>query len=204
MTFIQCECGKFQAELTDFPKNSPGRLACYCDDCQTYLHYLGRADLLDSAGGTEVIPVYPAEFNILKGKEVLQCLRLSPNGLNRWYTTCCKTPIGNSRPKFPWVGLIHRVYNVKDPSFLEKTFGPVRSRIQGRFAKGTPPKGTSQKLTFKDFLAVFPFLLKGAVLGKSKNSPLFHRDGVTPIVTPKILSLEERNQIRQKLGFAKV
>lgn len=197
---IQCECGKFRAELTHFPRHTPGRLACYCDDCQAYLHHLGRADLLDAAGGTEVIPAYPSEVKILEGREVLRCLLLTEKGLPRWYTSCCRTPVANTRPGFPWVGFLHRVYSVKDPAYLERTFGPVRSRIQGRFAKGTPPKGTSSKLSVKDFFAVLPFLLKGALFGKAKNSPFFEKDGVTPIVAPKILSDAERAAVRKELG----
>lgn len=100
---IGCECGKFRAELEKFPGNTPGRLVCYCDDCQTYMHYLKRTDLLDSAGGTEIIPIYPSEMKILQGREVLKCIRLSPKGLHRWTTTCCNTPIGNIQPGFPWI-----------------------------------------------------------------------------------------------------
>lgn len=197
----QCECGKFGAELTGFPKNTPGRLMCYCDDCQTYLHFLGRTDLLDSAGGTEIIPVYPAEYKITKGHDSLSCLRLSPNGLFRWYTSCCNTPIGNIQPKFPWIGNLSRIYTVKDPNLLEKTLGPIKSRIQGRFAQGTLPKGTADKLGFKDIAAVVPFLLKGLLLGKAKPSPFYQKDQTTPIVSPRILSLEERNEVRKRLGF---
>ena len=198
---IQCECGAFHAELTAFPRNTPGRLACYCDDCQTYLHYLGRADLLDSAGGTEVIPVYPAEMKLTQGREFLQCTRLAPNGLLRWSTTCCNTPIANTRPGFPWLGILHKPYTVKDAQYLEKTLGAVKSRIKGRFARGTPPEGTSANIGFKDAFTVLPFLLKGRILGKAKPSPFLKEDGVTPIVPPYVLSLEERNLIRQKLGF---
>jgi hypothetical protein len=100
---IQCECGAFRAQLLNFPRNTPGRLACYCDDCQTFAHHLNRVDLLDGAGGTEVIPVYPAEIQIDAGREVLKCLRLSSGGLYRWYASCCDTPVANVRPGFPWV-----------------------------------------------------------------------------------------------------
>src|SRR6476646_2142775 len=105
---IQCECGRFRAELTSFPRNTPGRLACYCDDCQTYAHFLGRADLLDAAGGTEVVPAYPAEVKFVAGKELLACTRLSPRGMFRWSTTCCNTPIANTMPGFPWAGIFYR------------------------------------------------------------------------------------------------
>lgn len=198
---IQCECGKFRAQLEGFPHNTPGRLACYCDDCQIYAHYLKRTDLLDAAGGTEVVPVYPSDMKIVEGREHLKCLRLSPNGLYRWYAGCCNTPVANVRPGFPWVGIVHRAYNVKDRGYLEKTFGPIKSRIQGRFARGTPPRGTASKIDFKGFMTVLPFLLKGMWAGKAKSSPFFEKDGATPIVQPLVVSLEERNAIRQRLGF---
>jgi hypothetical protein len=198
---IQCECGAFRAQLRNFPHNTPGRLACYCDDCQTFAHHLNRADLLDGAGGTEVIPVYPAEIQIDAGLEVLKCLRLSPGGLYRWYANCCSTPVANVRPGFPWVGLVHRVFTVKDPSYLDRTFGVIKSRIMGRYARGTPPSGTAEKIDFKGFVTVMPFIIKGLLMGKAKRSPFFAEDGRTPIVPAIVLSLQERSAIRQRLGF---
>ena len=35
-------------------------MVCYCDDCQAFLHYLGRADLLDALGGTDIVQMAPA------------------------------------------------------------------------------------------------------------------------------------------------
>lgn len=198
---IQCECGAFRAQLLSFPRNTPGRLACYCDDCQTFAHHLNRADLLDGAGGTEVIPVYPAEIRIDAGREVLKCLRLSPNGLYRWYASCCNTPVANVRPGFPWVGLVHRLFTVKDPSYLDRTFGAIKSRVMGRYARGMPPRGTAEKIDFRVFITVMPFIIKGLLAGKGKRSPFFAEDGQTPIVPPVVLSLAERNAIRQRLGF---
>lgn len=198
---IQCECGQFRAQLANFPSNTPGRLACYCDDCQTFLHYLNRADLLDSSGGTEVIPVYPAEIKIIAGRDVMKCLRLSPDGLHRWYASCCNMPVTNTRPGFPWMGTVHRVFTVQDPGYLERTLGPIKSRIMGRFAQGTPPSGTAAKIDFKGFMTVLPFLAKGALTGKGKHSPFYEADGKTPIVAPIVVSLQERNAIRHRLGF---
>lgn len=198
---IRCECGTFRADLTGLPRNTPGRLACYCDDCQTYLYALGRPELLDSAGGTEVIPVYPSEIKIISGHESLKCLRLSPQGLHRWSTTCCNMPIGNAKAGFPWMGIINRTFIVTDISYLEKTFGPIKSRILGRFARGTAPAGTSSKVKLSDMLVVLPFILKGLLRGSAKGSPFFKNDGKTPIVEPVVLALEERNRIRSSLGF---
>lgn len=69
-------------------------------------------------------------------------------------------PVANTRPGFPWLGILHRVYSVKDPGYLEQTFGPIKSRIKGGFAKGTPPSGTASDVDFRGFLNVLPFLLR--------------------------------------------
>lgn len=194
---IQCNCGTFKADAVSLPRNTPGRLACYCDDCQKYLIFLKRTDLLDKAGGTEVVPVYPSEFKILSGQEQLRCIRLSDHGLFRWRVECCNTPICNSKVGFPWVGLFHQNFTVNDPDYLKRTFGRVRSRIMGKFAKGTPPEGTANTFELKSYMSVMPFLLKGFLLRKAKNSPFYDADGNTPIVTPHVLSSDERARLDQ-------
>jgi hypothetical protein len=194
---IQCECGKFRAELNQFPKNTPGRLKCYCDDCQTYLHHLKRGDLLDENGGTEIIPFYPADIKILAGKDLIKCTRLHPAGMFRFSTTCCNTPIANTDPKRPWAGFNRR--NFGDAGVLEKTLGPIKSSIMGKYAKGTPPPGTPQTFDFKGMRIVMPYLLKGMLFGKAKGSPFFGGGG-EPIVPPKVLTREERQAARAMVG----
>lgn len=189
---IQCECGQFRARLKAFPNNTPGRLVCYCNDCQSYLRHLKRGDLLDANGGTEVIPAYPADVEILSGREHLKCTQLSPGGMFRFSTACCNTPIVNTRPKEPWTGFLRCVYTAGMGAQLDQTLGPVRSRIMGRYAKGTPPAGTPEKFNLKAFMTVMPFILKGKLFKKSRPSPFFAEDGVTPIVAPHILSEAER------------
>jgi hypothetical protein len=40
-------------------------------------------------------------------------LRLTPNGLYRWYASCCKTPLGNTLgPAIPFVGIVARTFEV--------------------------------------------------------------------------------------------
>jgi hypothetical protein len=197
---IQCECGKFRAELSKFPKSTPGRLICYCDDCQSYLHYLKRADLLDKNGGTEIIPNYPADVKIVAGKELIKCTRVVPNGMFRFATTCCNTPIANTEPNRPWAGFHRRMFTSKDPNKLEQSLGPVKSSIMGKYAKGTPPPGTPQKFSFKGMKLVLPYILKGILLKKANPSPFF-RDS-EPIVPPKVLSTDELHAARTAAGLA--
>lgn len=184
---IQCQCGQFRARLKAFPGNTPGRLVCYCDDCQRYLQHLGRSDLLDANGGTEVIPAYPADVEVLQGLEHLTCTRLSAKGTHRFSTSCCNTPVVNTRPGTPWAGFLRCMYTAADAEGPDQTLGPVRSRIMGRYAKGTPPAGTPDKFNLKAFLTVMPFMLKGKLLGKSAPSPFFVADGRTAVVVPHVL-----------------
>ncbi|MES2803463.1 MAG: DUF6151 family protein [Bdellovibrionota bacterium] len=190
---IQCDCGKFRAELTQFPKNTPGRLICYCDDCQAFLHYLKRPDLLDENGGTEIIPAYPADIKIVAGKDVVKCVRLHSKGMYRFFTSCCLTPIANTDPVRPWAGINQRMYVTKDPTLLARELGPVKASIMGKYAKGTPPAGTPQTFDFKGMVTVMPFIIKGKFLGKAKHSPFF--DNGEAIVEPKVLTAEERSKV---------
>ncbi|WP_413560957.1 DUF6151 family protein [Bdellovibrio sp. HCB209] len=195
---IQCDCGSVKAELKNLPQNTPGRCVCYCTDCQTFAHHLGRTELLDEAGGTEIIPVYPVDMKIQAGEELLRCVRLSPKGLFRWYTSCCKTPMGNTTPGFPWIGL-NGVIVERDESKRAQFFGEIKSRIEGKGAIKTPPAGTSMKTSFKDLWVILPFLLKGFIGKKMKVSPYFMANGETPVKTPQIMPLEERNRIRETI-----
>ncbi len=184
---ISCDCGGFKAELTAFPKNTPGRLACYCKDCQAFANRLGRSDVLDEYGGTEVVPAYPSELRILQGKESLKCYRLTPKGLYRWTADCCNSPLINTRPGFPWLGILHTAYKNSDPQSLEG-FGEIRCRIFGRDAVGDPPFKISEKLGLKALLTVLPFVIKGKLFKKSEGLELFESDGRTPISEPELLS----------------
>lgn len=198
---IQCECGKFRAELTQFPKNTPGRLLCYCDDCQSFMHYLNRADLLDSNGGTEIIPVYPSDFKILQGQEQLKCTRLVPDGMFRYSTKCCNTPIANTDEKRPWVGTHRRVFVAKDPKKLDEIFQQVRASIMGKYGHGILPPGTPKKFNFKGFLSVMPFLLNGILKGRKRPSPFFENE--KSIAPPYILSDDEYKKVLASAGHAR-
>lgn len=184
---IKCDCGTFKATLKRFPSNTPGRLVCYCDDCQAYLRHLGRDDLLDENGGTEVIPAYPSDIEIVSGREHLKCTRLTSKGILRFSTTCCNTPVANTAWGLPWVGVLRRVYTNSGECALER-LGPVRCRIMGQYATGSVPAGTAKRMNLKAIMTVLPFMMKGKILGKAKPSPFFEKDGLTPVVVPDVLT----------------
>ncbi|RFP87627.1 hypothetical protein DZK27_11595 [Rhodobacteraceae bacterium 63075] len=153
---------------------------CYCDDCQAFAEMIGRADVMDKWGGTEIVPAYPCDITILKGGELLCHSQVPRKRLHRFSTTCCNAPIANAMPGFPWVGLFHSVYSAADPDALGR-FGKLRSRIMGRYAKGAPNFKISDKISMRDMLVVLPFIMKGKIFGKHKGSPFFEAGGATPI-----------------------
>lgn len=200
---IQCECGQFRASINNFPNETPGRLGCYCDDCQSYLIHLNRTDLLDKSGCTEVVPVYPDNLKFKEGQKHLKCIQLAEKGTYRWFAGCCNSPIANTKAAMPWVGLFAHTFVQKNPEFLEKTFGPIKSRILGKFAKGEVASNTASKMNFLAFKTVFPFILKGKIFKRHRNSPFFESDGLEPISKPHVMNSMERESLREKFNSIK-
>jgi hypothetical protein len=172
------------------------RLVCLCNDCQAYAHYLGRVEkILDVNGGTEIIPVHPAKLQITHGKEKLSCVRLSDDGVNRWFAACCKSPVANTpRENLPYVGLFSRVLDLEDgKSSIEKTIGPVFARINGKYGIPPLPAGTSKNTPLRVMLYVIKFMLAGRMKGLGVPSPL---NGLEP----KVLSDPEYYALIEKTG----
>src|SRR5262245_55678597 len=89
---VRCRCGQVGGVVTDPSPHTVNRMVCYCDDCQAYAHQIGRADLLNDRGGSDVIQIAPAALRFTKGQDRIEGLRLTPKGLYRWYAKCCNTP----------------------------------------------------------------------------------------------------------------
>src|SRR5262245_12535850 len=93
---LRCRCGEVRGRVANASPRTVNRVVCYCDDCQAALHHLGHAELLDEHGGTDIVQVAPASLAFHAGADRIVGLRLSPKGLYRWHTSCCKTPVGNT------------------------------------------------------------------------------------------------------------
>jgi hypothetical protein len=65
----------------------------------------------------------------------------------------------------------------------------------GQYAVGSPPAGTPRKFNLRALLSVMPFMVRGKLLGKARPSPFFAADGTTPIVSPHVLSDNERTEL---------
>ena len=199
---IRCFCGAVRGVIRDISGNRGNRLVCYCDDCQSFAHFLGRADqVLDSHGGTDIFQMSPARLQITQGAEHLACMRLTAKGLFRWYTDCCKTPIGNTPPTrhLPLVGLIHCCTDLAANGRLrDAVLGPVRARVFGRFAKGdrTAPDA-HDRAPVSMFLHLAGFLLMARLRGDHKRSPFFDARTGEPIATPRVLSEDELHEVER-------
>ena len=194
---IQCSCGTLQGSIKR--TDSVNRCICYCADCQAFAHFLGRhGDILDDIGGTDIVQTQPKNVSFTAGTEKLACMKLTGNGLLRWYTTCCNTPIGNTPANFKmsFVGLIHNCLASTDQS-LGSAFGPVRARVHTQAAK-TDPKPKQIGLV-SAVLRIMGMILKSRINGDYRQTPFFAADSGQPVAKPKVLNSQEFADIMSAL-----
>lgn len=185
---LKCSCGKVQGVANNITANSGLRVVCCCDDCQNFARYLEREDVvLDEYGGTDVFQMPPSKIKITKGVEAIRCVRLSPKGIFRWYTECCKTPIGNTLSAgVPFIGVIHNFMD--DAGIREKNLGVVLGYTQTKFAKKPLPSNLNQPaFPVRIFMRLFSKVILWKLKGLNKPSPFFDSNG-SPISAPHILS----------------
>jgi hypothetical protein len=138
---LSCACRKLRGTALDVAPGNGCRVVCYCDDCQAFARFLGRSDITDAWGGTDVLQVAPRSLRLDDPSGVLACVRLSPKGMHRWYCAECRTPIGNAMSaRVPFVGLIHCFMDhASDERTRDELLGPPYYS-QGKFAAAGLPK----------------------------------------------------------------
>jgi hypothetical protein len=196
---LRCGCGAVRGVVADASPATTTRVVCYCDDCQAYAHYLGRSDLLDEHGGSDIVQVAPAALSFSQGDERIVCVRLTPKGLYRHYASCCNTPIGNSlRPGVPFVGILARDFE-SEPGGADALFGEPLGGIFGKFATGTPPEG-STKLNPRMLIKCAGAILSWRFSGRAWPHPFFDRATRSSNRPLTILSDAERAALRVHCG----
>jgi hypothetical protein len=193
---LRCRCGEVQGTVTNATPKASNRVICYCDDCQAFAHYLGRADLLDASGGTDIVQVAPAALSFQRGSQRIAGVRLTPKGLYRWYADCCKTPIGNTHsPSLPFVGIVAKLFgNRKD-----ELFGKPIGGVLGKFAIGDPPEG-SVRPNPRLIVRALGNILRWRLTGRAFPHPFFDRDTRAPSRPVTTLSPAERDALRKYCG----
>ena len=197
---IRCSCGALRAVARGVSSNRGNRLVCYCDDCQSFAHFLERADqILDPHGGTDIFQTSPARLEITEGVKHLACIRLKPGGLLRWYADCCRTPIGNTLAsrQVPFVGLIHsRTDPASDGPSRDEALGPIRAHVNGRFAKGDRAQlDAHDRAAVSTIFRFVAILLIARLRGDHKRSAFFDAETGEPIAEPRVLSADELRRV---------
>jgi hypothetical protein len=191
---LRCACGVFRGVLRSVTPRSGNRCVCYCDDCQSFAYFLGRADsILDAHGGTDIFQTSPARLEISAGEARLASLRLRPGSNTvRWYASCCRTPLGNTpaEHRVPFVGVIHSCLDTGSlGSPADAVLGPIRGRFFRRFARGDRA-GVPKGRTVLPILRLVRMILGARLRRDQLHSPFFSPEG-EPKVAPHVLSGDE-------------
>lgn len=196
---MSCRCGAVRGLVANASPKTVNRVVCYCDDCQAFAHFLGRPDLLDPQGGSDIVQMAPARLTFVQGQNNILGLRLTPKGLHRWYARCCNTPLGNMvSPAVPFVGIVSAAFDVSGQS-PDQIFGKPIAAIKGEYALGDPPpgsKGIGLALMVRTIAKVLGWRLKGLAW----PHPFFDRatgKALYPVVS---LTAEEREALRPFCG----
>lgn len=198
---LGCSCGAVSGVLLAVTPQNSSRLSCMCDDCQVYAHFLGRPDILDASGGTDLSYATQARVRISCGLHLLRGVRLSAAGLLRLYTACCNTPVAHvPSPKVAFLGIPHTFTRFQTQPFTrDQAFGPLVHRLQGRFCRGELPSGahlaTPLSLRLKASLRIF----WDSVRRQNVPSPFHVGPHLSPIVEPRVLTPRELARLREYL-----
>jgi hypothetical protein len=182
---LRCACGNLQGAVRNPGYSNRG--ICYCRDCQAFAHFLGKSlTTLDAQGGTQVIQTIQANVSFTHGTQYLACKRLTEEGMLRWYSSCCRTPIGNTPADYrtSFIGLIHTC--LQDPEHsLDQSFGPIRMAVNTKGAIAATPIASKGMLS-----GIWRFLcmvLRARINGDYRRSPFFHDATGNPVVKPEVL-----------------
>jgi hypothetical protein len=186
---LRCRCGKLQGEVD--ARRVASRAVCYCKDCQAFARFLkAEAQVLDASGGTEVEAILPAAVRFTAGLEHLACMSLSPQGIYRWYASCCDTPVGNTPRNMnaSYLGLVRACLAVPDEE-LDRQLG--RSHITANRESAHGPTTATPLALVPAVAKIGAMLAKARIGGGYRDNPFFDAAGA-PVRTPRVLTREER------------
>lgn len=191
---LRCRCGTMEGVASDVSPGNSNRAVCYCNDCRTFARWLGTDGILDDHAGTDIVQISPAQIRWTEGAEQLRCMRLSPKGLFRFYSACCRTPLGNAMSaKVPFVG-------VPVVAFVDLPADAVGPKIgvQGRFAPGGVPPGVHRYAPLGMIVHTIRTMSRWYFGGKGRPSDYFDVDTGAPRAEPVVIPLAERNALRER------
>jgi hypothetical protein len=189
---LQCRCGQVRGVALEVAPSAGFRFVCYCKDCQAFARFLNRPDVLDAAGGTDIFQMPPGRLKLTAGTDAVRCLRFSKR-VWRWYTDCCRTPIGNTAgPRFPVVGLIHSFIHETDGRSRDALLGPPLCRIFERSAVAALPLDAPPPPSLQLFARRGTSLFGWWWRGLGRPTPFFDDYTNAPLSVPHAFTSAER------------
>ena len=184
---LECNCGLVKGVTLEVSANVGNRVVCYCNDCQSFASQLKTKELiLNEYGGTDVFQLPISFIKITDGIENIGCMKLRPNGLFRWYTKCCETPIGNTlSPNIPFIGVFHNF--MKHELSREHDIGEILCHSQTKYSSKPLPKEIIQNYsTFRILLRSLSKIVYWKFKGLGRPNVFFDNEG-KPISSPLVL-----------------
>jgi hypothetical protein len=198
---LRCRCGHVRGVASEVAPSAGFRIICYCEDCQAFARWLGRPDVLDEAGGTDIFQMPVGRVKLTAGTDAVRCLRLSGK-VFRWYTECCRTPIGNTAgPRFPVIGLIHSfMSHAADGRSRGEVLGAPLCRIYERSAIAPLAPDAPPPPSLSLFVLRASRLLGWWLRGLARPNAFFDEHTNAPLCAPRVLTPRERaNSGHQRL-----
>jgi hypothetical protein len=189
---VRCKCGALRGVARAVSPKTANRSLCYCHDCRAFAHWLGREDLVDARGAVEIVQVARARLEISDGLERVRCLRLSDKGMHRWYADCCKTPLGNTIPRIPFIGVARATLEIP----LERSDEMLGAILVAHVGSAVGGARRGEGMSVRSALHITRLLASWTLRGLGHPTPLFSREN-RPTVTPQILTAAEREALRQ-------
>ena len=198
---LRCACGTLRGTLRHPPGERATRVVCYCDDCRAFARWLDvDAPALDQDGGSDIVQVSPARLSFTRGADRLACVRLSPDGLTRWYADCCRAPVCNAPApiQLPFAGVsAHLFFHAKGDARLDRAIGPVTHGVHaGRGHAVEAPWPVHPGIPLSLLLASVRNVGGWRLRGDHRRSPLTDAATGDPVATPTVLSAEEHAALR--------
>lgn len=175
-TKLRCDCGFFQAVLHDVNPKSGTHLRCHCADCRAGFRVLRPGA---QTRGIHLYQTDPDKVEIIAGPEYFECMQLSPNGIFRWYASCCNTPMFNTlkSAKIPFASVFTET--AEDPS----VFGPIVTEAHIKKSDGKTVHKGMGKMVFR----MLSRMISSKITGRWKETPFFLPPLYGPVFQPRLV-----------------
>lgn len=178
--------------VTDVTPGGCNHALCYCKDCQAFARFLDRDDMLDAHGGTDIVQVAPAQVRIERGADQLRSMRLHDKGMIRFFSACCRSPLGNTMSmRVPFVGLPTVCFDTRpDASVIGEAVG-----ANAKSATSPPPGNAYAIISVRWLLGATKRMLGWWLGGKGKPTPYYDPTTGAPRSAPIVLGHEDRTRL---------